>query len=186
MRMQHAILSGALLLTFAALVPAADQQQTVTKQDEKQTKQTFDAGRKTRVRLGAVRVGIGYTRFSGSGFYPYPYAYRFPYWYTPLFWDPFWSYYAPFYHPGFFTGFPYADDKGEVRLTAEPRQAEVFLDGAYAGTADHLKSIWLEPGAYSLSVRAANREPFEQRIYVLSGRTLRITAALPQKAEIQP
>ena len=37
------------------------------------------------------------------------------------------------------------------------------------------KNLWLEPGAYTLEVKPADRKPFEQRIYVLSGKTLEIT-----------
>ena len=113
-----------------------------------------------QVKLGTVSVGASYSRFS----YPYYYGY------DPWFWNP------CFYHPGYFMGFPQAADKGEVRLWANPK-ADVYLDDAYAGLAANLKHIWLDPGAYNLSVRAPNRAPFEQRIYVLTGKTLRINAA---------
>ena len=70
-----------------------------------------------------------------------------------------------------------------MKLAADPNQAEVYIDGAYAGTADRLKTIWLEPGAYDLSVSHAGRESFHQRIYVLTGKSLKITAKLaPQNA----
>src|SRR4029077_1247944 len=54
--------------------------------------------------------------------------------------------------------------------------------GAYAGTADRLKSMWLDPGAYDLTVSAKDRESFHQRVYVLSGKSLKITAKLDQPA----
>ena len=38
----------------------------------------------------------------------------------------------------------------------------------------------LDAGAYDLSVSAAGREPFEQRVYVLTGKTLSIHAKLAQ------
>jgi hypothetical protein len=124
-----------------------------------------DSG-KTQVKLGTISVGASYSRFSGPGYYGYPY----PYGYDPWFWSPY------FYHPGYFQGFHQALDKGEVRLRAEPK-ADVYLDDAYAGLAGNLRSIWLKPGAYNLSVRAPDRARFERRIYVLTGKTLRINAA---------
>jgi hypothetical protein len=125
------------------------------------------------LRLGTLSVGAGYSHGLAYPYYPY-YAYEaygfYPYFgaYSPWLWAPFWSGYSAFADP--------ADDKGEVRLTAEPKTAQVFLDGAYAGTADRLRSMWLAPGAYDLSVSTPNRESFHQRIYVLSGKSLKITA----------
>jgi hypothetical protein len=81
----------------------------------------------------------------------------------------------PYSGPG---SFNYNSGRGEVRLTADPKVAEVYIDGAYAGTADRLKSMWLDPGAYDLTVSAKDRESFHQRVYVLSGKSLKITAKL--------
>ena len=77
---------------------------------------------------------------------------------------------------------------GEVQLTALPGKAEIYLDGAYAGTAQNLKRIWLDPGAYDLSVIAQNCAPFHKRIYVLSGKRLKVSAPLtPQEpTEVKP
>jgi hypothetical protein len=49
-----------------------------------------------------------------------------------------------------------------------------MLDGAYAGKAGDLKSMWLDPGAYQFEVRQDSRTAFSRKIYVLSGKTLRI------------
>jgi hypothetical protein len=87
-------------------------------------------------------------------------------------WYPIWS---PYYPPGHFD---FNDGRGEIRLSVDPKMAEVYIDGAYAGTADRLKSMWLDPGAYDLTVAAGDRESFHQRVYVLSGKSLKITAKL--------
>lgn len=124
------------------------------------------------LRLGTISVGAGY--FSGPLFYPYgPYGW-YPY-YSAAFWDPFWGTYSSF---AYLPNLAYGHDKGEVRLATDPKQAEVYIDGAYAGTADHLKSMWLDPGAYDLSVSYTGRESFHQRIYILTGKSLKITAKL--------
>ena len=88
-------------------------------------------------------------------------------------WDPFGgpvTYYA--------ADVAYSRDKGELQLKADPKDAEVYIDGAYAGKAQHLKNIWLEPGAYNLLFSAPGRESFQRRVYVLSGKTLNISAKL--------
>ena len=145
-------------------------------EDSRQASET-QGDHKYHLRLGTIAVGAGY--FSGSLFYPYgPYGW-YPYYGAP-FWDPFWGPYGSF---GYLPNLVYGNDKGEVKLAADPNQAEVYIDGAYAGTADRLKTIWLEPGAYDLSVSHAGRESFHQRIYVLTGKSLKITAKLaPQNA----
>src|SRR5690348_11343258 len=159
--------------------PASAQVQSDTKtkveaQKTSDKKDDSDRDRKMHVRLGEITVAAGYARFPGSFFYrPYwPYGfYPYSFGYSPLFYDPFYApFYGPFYDPFFTgpyrTGFSYAPDKGEVKLNVSPKDAQVFVDGAYAGTADHLKNIWLDSGAYNLSVSAPGREPFQQRIYV--------------------
>ncbi|MBV9480035.1 MAG: hypothetical protein JO249_04675 [Acidobacteria bacterium] len=114
------------------------------------------------LRLGTVTAGY----FQGPGFYPY-----YPF-YLMAPWDPFWGMYYPAYAPNV----AYSSGKGEVKLTAATKEAKVFVDGAYAGNAGRLKHIWLDPGAYDLAVAIPGRAIFEQRIYVLSGKTLKITA----------
>src|SRR5512138_2848734 len=122
-------------------------------------------GAAQRVRLGGVSVGMGYSRWCCA----YP-------WLSYPAWDPF------FYHPGYYWGFAAGPNLGEVRLRADRKDAEVFLDGAYAGTAAERKSMWIEPGAYNLEVRAAGKITYTKRIYVLSWKSLLLMA----KLEAQP
>jgi len=118
-----------------------------------------------RIRFGGIVVGGGYTHYAG------------PYWggpwccgYYGYGWDPY------FYHPYYHTGFLYGAGMGEVKLRAHGKDAEVFLDGAFAGTAGQRKSMWLKPGAYNLEVRENGKQTYTRRIYVLSGKALRIDA----------
>jgi PEGA domain len=141
--------------------------------------------RKWRLRLGGISVGAGYSHFSGPIYppYAYPYAYA-PFgfypgeWVAASYWYPVGSLY-PYSGPG---SFAYGDGRGEVRLIADPKAAEVYINGGYAGTADKLKTLWLDPGAYDLTVSAAGRQPFHQRLYVLSGKSLKITTKLSAEA----
>src|SRR5205807_8725909 len=105
-----------------------------------------------------------------------PYSYP----YGPYGWYPYYSaaFCVPYVSFGYLPNLAYESDKGDVKLAADPKQAVVYIDGAYAGTADRLNTIWLEPGAYDLSLSYTERERFRQRIYVLTGKSLKITAKL--------
>ncbi len=146
--------------------------------------------RKFRLRLGGISVGAGYSHFSGPYYYPYGYPVGYaPFgfypgdWVAASFWYPIaspYSYYSA-------DAFRYGDGRGEIRLTADPKEAKVYIDGGYAGTADKLKTLWLDPGAYDLTVSAAGREDFHQRLYVLSGKSLKISAKLdPEQTREAP
>ncbi len=141
-------------------------------------KTTENHDRKWHLKLGTVSLGAGYTHFSSAFYYPYGF-YPSDGFYRTWLWDPYWAS-ALSYPSGYFG---YNDGRGEVKLILDPktvdlRLAEVYVDNAYAGTADHLKNMWLEPGAYDLSVSSKNHVPFHRRIYVLSGRSLKIPATL--------
>jgi hypothetical protein len=174
---------GILLSRLATLIvavtllagPCFSQNSSDTKDEEK------SSPHKVRWHLGTVTVGATYTHFSG-----------------PLFFSPFWTYGyypVPFYHygayglgyaPGFWYPshyFDFNEGKGNVRLSTNVKNAEVQLNGAYAGTMKDLKSFWLEPGAYDLELSAPGRAPFQKRIYVLSGKSLRIQADLQTLTE---
>jgi len=127
-------------------------------------------GSHPHIRFGGLAVGAGYSHFSGG----YPYGYGPEYWnyspyyrYNPVLW-------SAFYHPGYYTGFAWQPSMGNVKIAAPDKTSLVFLDGALAGRLDKLKDMWLEPGAYNLEVRNTSHR-FTQKIYVLSGKTLRVT-----------
>jgi len=178
-------LVGTLVLagTMAAQKTSTSGQSAPTDNNTRDTKDTASSSkpaRKTHLKWG-FDIGAGYTHVSGFdpwyayspygryGYYPY-YAYGF--------WDPFWG--PASYYPVDVT---YSRDKGELQLKADPKDADVYIDGAYAGKVQHLKSIWLEPGAYNLSFSAPGRESYQRRVYVLTGKRLTIPAKLvPQNA----
>jgi len=118
------------------------------------------------VRLGTISVGAGYGYYSGPvwlGYYP------------PFFYDPWIGYsfgYSSFIAPVYLVPQP---DKGQVSLQGSYKDAEVYLDNAYAGTADTLKKFWLAPGVYDLEVRPKDQTPKKKRIYVLTGKTLKVS-----------
>jgi hypothetical protein len=154
------------------------------------------AGRKTHFRLGAITLGASYTDFGRSfvaPFYPYyPYYAYYPYgafsvagFYTPFEGD---LLYGPYYYPGRASDLNYGLGKGEVELESLGRNknASVYIDQAYAGTAGKLKHMWLDSGAYNLSLTSADGSSFHQRIYVLSGKTLKIAPEFKTSANAAP
>ncbi len=174
----------ALLLVIALPLAGA---QSGTQNNEKVQAQksapSVTVSRPSRVRLGGFTVGAGFRYYSGGyPFYYYPRSYFWP-WYDAPFFPSYYGFYSPlWYHPGWFTGFAYRDGRGEVKIRTSSPEADVYLDDAFAGKAKDLKTMWLDPGAYNLKVEAADHDPFVLRIYVLSGKTLKIDAnLLPQK-----
>jgi PEGA domain len=142
------------------------------------SKDDRNSGHKYHLRFGTLALTGGY--ISGPFWYPFaPYGY-YPY-YGLAFWDPFWGPFSPSYYPADLT---YGNGKGQIELKADPKNAQVYIDGAYAGTIQHLKHIWLDPGAYDLSISAAGRAPVHQRIYVLTGKTVSIDAKLSQRESV--
>lgn len=118
------------------------------------------------VHFGGIYVSGGYGYYSGpdwpgyywAGYYPPPF---FGGWYGP------WYPYAPVYmNPQW--------DKGQVNLQVADKSAQIYLDGAYAGKASAMKKFWLAPGVYQLQVRSNGQKIQEKRIYVLTGKTLKV------------
>jgi hypothetical protein len=150
-----------------------------------------DGGR--RIRLGGVSVGAGYSRgWPGYGFYG-P-RYWGPAWYgsvayNPWAWGPNWGGYDPFWysplavHPGYWMGFGPGEGMGEVKLETEVKTASVYIDGGYAGAVKDRRSMWLRPGTYELRVRDGGKKTYAQRIYVLSGKTLRVRPEFTTESE---
>jgi len=109
------------------------------------------------------RVGV----FVGSGFAPmgwYGYGYG----------------YGPFYRPyGAYYGVPNA---GQVKLDTHVKDAQVFVDGAYAGTAGKLKTMWMRPGTYTIEMRAPGQAQFAEKIYVVAGKTVHVEPGFQPQA----
>jgi PEGA domain len=149
---------------------------------------SVEASKQPRIRLGGISLTGGYSRFSGPGYLGPPY---FGYYDSP-FWTPFWQTYFPFggvglsgFYPAY--NFQRGPNMGEIKLQAEPVTASVFINDAYAGRVQDLRSMSLEPGVYNLRIETEGRPGFARRVYVLSGKTLKVEANLmAPKGEQQP
>ena len=79
-------------------------------------------------------------------------------------------YWGPYWGPAYY-GYPAA---GQVKLDTKVKHAEVFIDGAFAGTTHQTKSMHLRPGSYNIEIREAGMTKFAERVYVVAGTTLHL------------
>ena len=104
----------------------------------------------------------------GYGAFGLGYFYYDPYRWYPGYYGGYGPGYGPGYYPGFSSGFGF--DVGELRLQVFPRNAQVFVDGYYAGTVDDydgtFQALKLETGPYQIRISAPGFEDlmFDVRI----------------------
>ncbi len=117
-------------------------------------------------------VGFGNFGFSYGGNYGYGYgSYGYgPYGYGPYGYGPYgYGQVGPF---GGSTTF----DTGSVRLRIRPRDAQVFVDGYFAGYVDdfdgNFQSLRLEQGGHKLEVRMPGFETLQLDVHVQPNRTI--------------
>jgi hypothetical protein len=102
-------------------------------------------------------------------------------WYGPA-WG--WGWYGPYSYWGWY-GYPYAGAYGEgysaeprygdVKITDAAKDARVYIDGGYAGTAGDLKKFHLTNGSHEIELRDPSGHAFHQeKIEVLPGKTVEI------------
>jgi hypothetical protein len=87
-------------------------------------------------------------------------------WYAP-FWGSYWGPYG-------YYGYRAYPNSGEVKLDTKVKDAQVFIDGAYAGTTHENRTMHLRPGNYNIEIRENGQTPFAQKVYVAAGQTLHL------------
>jgi hypothetical protein len=114
-----------------------------------------------------------------NNYYDYPRRY-YPYGYGAFglgyfYYDPY-TWYPPSYYPGYYGSYsggyydPFFYDVGELRLIVSPRDADVYVDGYFAGRVDDYDGIFqalkLEAGAHHIQIVAQGYSPlnFDVRI----------------------
>lgn len=90
-------------------------------------------------------------------------------WYAP-YWGTYWG---PWYRPYYVV-----PNSGEVRLDTKVKDAQVFINGAYAGTTHENKTMHLRPGSYNIEIREDGQTAFAQKVYVALGQTVRLKPML--------
>jgi hypothetical protein len=120
------------------------------------------------VPVGTVVIGGG-TYY--GGYYPWGYGGLGLGGYYGLY-DPWW--YDPFYYGG--GGYYSSGYHGRLRLKVEPSDAEVYVDGYYAGEVDEFDNIFqhlsIESGPHRIEVREEGYEPLTFEVRIVPGRTI--------------
>jgi hypothetical protein len=88
------------------------------------------------------------------------------------YWGPYWR---PYYYGGYYYGYPMA---GQVKLDTKVKTAEVFIDGAFAGNSHDARTMHLRPGTYNIEIRELGVTKFNERVFVVAGKTLHLRPAL--------
>ena len=143
--------------------------------EEKQICHTFDfptlrlsGARRSRVDpdLGFARVGVG------IGFYGpvVPWGWGYPY-------GPY-GYYGPYGPYGY-----YGRPVGEVHIKGPDPNAQIFINGAFAGRAHDLKHFYLVPGT-NIEQRIGN-DVQKEHVFVIANRSLKIEFGKPGTASPQ-
>ena len=123
-------------------------------------------------------LGFGYP----YGFLGYPF---YSPWYSP-YWYPGYAY-GPGYGYGYgWGGYPtwseYAEDQGGIRLDMKPRDAQVYVDGYYAGIVDDFdgssQHLTLDTGHHKIEVRAPGMETLTLDVNILRRETIRYRGGL--------
>jgi hypothetical protein len=134
---------------------------------------------------GTVVVGGGYW----GGYYGYPYG---GYW--GGYWGPYggWGgYWGPYGYPGYY------DDSGELRLEIEPKEAQVYVDGYFAGIVDDFDGTFqrlrMSPGGHELEVYLKGYQLLKKTLYLgarqattIKGQLVALAAGEAQEGPPQP
>lgn len=121
-------------------------------------------------------------------------AYSYPYWaYRP--WYQWGSPWGPYGHPPYGYGYGYlADATSALRLDVAPRQAQVFVDGYYAGIVDEFDGVFqrlrIEPGGHVITIYLEGYRTVTQELYLRPGADQRVRLSLeplaPGESAIPP
>jgi len=119
----------------------------------------------------SIGLGFGYPYYYGAYGYPYYGSYGYGYSYG--------GYYPAYGGYGYVAPRGGYSAYGGVRIQGAPRNAEVYVDGGYAGVVDDYDGVFqrldLEPGSHEIEIRS-NGRPLTYDVNVTPGQTVTIHA----------
>ena len=135
---------------------------------------TGEAQVRGRVRTSVVVVG--------GGFYS-------PY-YDPFFYaDPWWGYQYPYPMRPYGYGYRRYEPEASVRLEVKPKEAEVYVDGYYAGVVDDFNGTFqrlhVQPGEHEIELWLDGYRTVRQKVYLTQDNTFRIKYQMERLASGQ-
>lgn len=105
-------------------------------------------------------------------------SYRPFYGYRAFYYDPWFSPYGYGFYPPYAYGPRYFDDSASLRLQVAPKEAEVFVDGYYAGRVDDFdgtfQRLHLHRGEHEVTLYLDGYRTVRQRIYLQPNATFKV------------
>ena len=87
-------------------------------------------------------------------------------------WGPYWG--APYWGGPYYGAYYYHPYGGEVKIDTKVKDAQVFVNGAYAGTTHDNKTMHMRPGSYNIEIREGGHTQFAEKVYVAQGKTVHL------------
>jgi hypothetical protein len=102
----------------------------------------------------------------------------------PFFYDPFWGPWHPY---AYAYPYPYALDAGaSIRTEVLPKEAEVYVDGYYAGLAGDFdgvfKHLHVVPGGHAITLHLEGFRTVTENVYVRPDSTFKLTMTMERLA----
>ena len=118
----------------------------------------------------------------GGGFYS-------PY-YVPFFYaDPWWGYQYPYPMRPYGYGYRRWEPEASVRLEVKPKEAEVYVDGYYAGVVDDFDGTFqrlrVEPGEHEIELWLDGYRTVRQKVYLTQDNTFKVKYQMERLASGQ-
>jgi hypothetical protein len=128
-----------------------------------------------RARSRGPRVGVV---VGGHGYYPPPYMY------DPWYGAGQWGMFPPYY------GRYNVEPDSAVRLEVKPQEAEVYVDGYFAGIVDDFDGIFqrlhVAPGEHQIELYLDGYRSVRQMVYLTPNNTIKLKYAMERVATGQP
>ena len=105
-----------------------------------------------------------------------------PFW----FYDPWYGYYGPWGYPPPFPYRYYYDPGASLRLEVTPQEAEVYVDGYYAGVVDDFDGVFqrlpVTPGEHEIELYRDGYRSVRQRVYATPRHTFKLKHTMERLA----
>jgi len=105
--------------------------------------------------------------------------------YSPFLYDPFFSPWYPYAYPyGYYPVF--APPESDIRVLVTPKEAEVYVDGYYAGIVDDFNGVFqrlrVPPGEHEITLHLAGYRTVTQKLYLAANSTFKLRYTMEKLA----
>ena len=133
-------------------------------------------------RVVALTVGVMLVAAVSASAQPIRHVIIGPRFHAPLVYDPFWGPWGPY---GYYV-YPYYGPRADIRTDVKPKDAEVYIDGYYAGRAEDFdgafKQLRVAPGGHTVTFHLDGFQTVTKNVYVKPDSTLKMKATMDHLA----